>query len=188
MKKQIFNLFLQIIPVMIGVYLGFAVTNWSEQQDRAKDTKTFVKIVAQELGINKAKIESVLDYHKMLRDSARHYIETGKQFSGQPDFFQGIRTQNLLLSSYNTGTQTGIINELELTKIQRLNLVYGSQKDYNEFTKMVLSSLINMDFDDTTKSNNRILKFMAVSMTDIVIKEESLLKGYDRLKKAFNEK
>ncbi len=178
MKKQLFNLFLQIIPVMIGVYLGFAVTNWGEQRNRAKETKTFVKIIEQELDVNKNKIEQVIDYHRMLRDSARHYLETGKRFKGQPEFFEGIRTQNLLLSAYDTGIQTGILNELELTKIQRLNLTYGSLKSYNQFAQTILSTLINLEFNNSIDSQNKVMQFIALSMTDLVIKEEKILKGY----------
>ena len=178
MKKQLFNLFLQIIPVMIGVYLGFAVTNWGEQRNRAKETKTFVKIIEQELDVNKNKIEQVIDYHRMLRDSARHYLETGKRFKGQPDFFEGIRTQNLLLSAYDTGIQTGILNELELAKIQRLNLTYGSLKSYNQFAQTILSTLINLEFNNSIDSQNKVMQFIALSMTDLVIKEEKILKGY----------
>lgn len=184
MKKKISELILQIIPVMIGVYLGFAISNWGDQQKRKSQSIIFFKNIKNEIEINTDKLQNVIDYHKMLKDSSRFYFNN---FSNKPvdkllDFFKGIQTSTLIESAYNTGNQTGIISELEMNKIQNLNQLYAYQKEYNEYIKMTLSSLINSDFEDNEKSVKKILQFISITMTDIIIKEELLITEYNKVR------
>ena len=53
MKKKIGELIFQIIPVMIGVFLGLSVANWSE--DRKKETRSdaLVETIKNEIQSNK---------------------------------------------------------------------------------------------------------------------------------------
>ena len=43
MKKKIGEILLQIIPVMIGVYLGFVLSNWSETNKTKSQTELLRK-------------------------------------------------------------------------------------------------------------------------------------------------
>lgn len=183
MKKKISELILQIIPVMIGVYLGFVVSNWGDQQKRKSQSIAFVNNIKNEIEINNDKLQNVIDYHKMLKDSSRFYLSN---FSSKPtnkllDFFKGIQTSTLIESAYNTGNQTGIISEFEMNKIQSLNQLYAYQKEYNEYINMTLSGLINSSFEDDEKSTKKILQFISITMTDIIIKEELLISEYHRV-------
>jgi len=119
MKKKISELILQIIPVMIGVYLGFVVSNWGDQQKRKSQSIVFVINIKNEIEINNDKLQSVIDYHKILRDSSRFYLSNSsiKPLTKPPNFFRGIQTSTLIESAYNTGNQTGIISEFEMNKI-----------------------------------------------------------------------
>lgn len=69
MKKKIGEIILQIIPVMIGVYLGFIVSNWSETNKTNSQTELIRKNIVAEIKSNKSKIKQVLEYHVMIRDS-----------------------------------------------------------------------------------------------------------------------
>lgn len=185
MKKKILDILIQIIPVMIGVYLGFVVTNWGEAQKKKSQTKIFLENVRIEMESNRQKLESVIDYHEMLRDSSRIYGR--KRLAEVPNYFQGIRVQSLVESAYTTGNQTGIINELGLNNIQRLNQLYTSQGEYNEMIKMLLNSLITMDFSENEMAMKQILRFLSITMTDLVIKEEQLINEYTRVNGLLNE-
>jgi len=183
MKKKISELILQIIPVMIGVYLGFVISNWGDQQKAKSQSIVLSKSIKNEIEINKEKLQNVLDYHKILRDSSRFYLSNSftKPLIKPPNFFRGIQTSTLSESAYISGTQTGIISEFEMNKIQNLSQLYTFQKEYNEYTKMTLEGLINLDFDDNEKSIKKILQFISITMTDIVLKEELLIAEYDRI-------
>jgi hypothetical protein len=45
MKKRMGDLILQIIPVMIGVYLGFVVSSWAENRKVGQNQFSLLKIL-----------------------------------------------------------------------------------------------------------------------------------------------
>ncbi len=187
MKKKLLELFFQIIPVMIGVYLGFLVSNWSMNNEKKHDAKILMKNIFSEIELNEDRIEEVLEYHIMLRDSSRFYLNTTKQFDGRPPaFFKGTRFSNLMNSAYNTGIQTGIINELPLDQIQAINQLYTYQNNYNAYGNMMMSNLISKDFSRNEESIRKIVQFLSLTMTDMVLSEQNLLKGYEDIKEKLN--
>lgn len=182
MKKKIGELLLQIIPVMIGVYLGFIVTNWGENRKSRKQAETLIANILSEIEINQGRLENVVDYHVMLRDSSRYYSNAQVRMT-KPRFFEGTRVVRLTNSAYTTGVQTGVINELPIAQIQAINQVYTFQNDYNEFGNLMMASLLNRDFSENEENMRAIARFLSVSMTDVVIKENDLLEGYAMIKK-----
>jgi len=186
MKKKIGELLFQIIPVMIGVYLGFVVSNWSANNQKRHQSNVLVNNLISEIETNENKLNNVLDYHIMLRDSSRYYsnIENGGINS---NFFKGTRVSKLMNSAFNTGLQTGVINELPIEKIQLINRLYTFQNDYNKFADIMMASLLNRDFSDDDKDRRVIARFLAVTMTDIVIKEKDLIEAYNMIRKKLKE-
>ncbi len=187
MKKKIFELLFQIIPVMIGVYLGFLVSNWSEGKQRKAASQKLVNNMLVEINHNRKRVKQVLDYHQMLRDSSRAILQSDAELV-QPNYFEGTRRIRLANSAYNTGIQTGIINELSIDKIEIINTVYTFQNDYNQYGNMMMASLINQDFSDQEADLKKIVRFLSVTMTDLVIKENDLLAGYELIEKKLKEK
>lgn len=179
MKKTV-DLLFQIIPVMIGVYLGFVVSNWSENRKKDYQANVFISNLRSEIETNRELLESIIDYHIMLRDSSQFYSESKTNIK-KPGFFQGTRIMKLNSSAYNTGIQTGIINELSIDIIQIINQLYTYQEEYDEFGNMMMSSFINMNFSDNEEDLKKIARFLGITMTDIVIKETGLIEGYESL-------
>ncbi|MEM6516074.1 MAG: hypothetical protein AAF688_07810, partial [Bacteroidota bacterium] len=129
---RIGELMFQIIPVTIGVFLGFLISNWAEKSKTDNKIFIFKKSLVEEIKLNKQKLDKNIDYHIMLRDSARYYTVSSAQ-ERSPKFFRGLRTWALTNSAYETGLQTGVINELEFKNIQLVNNSYTLQDSYNEF-------------------------------------------------------
>lgn len=179
MKKTLREIVLQIIPVMIGVYLGFVVSDWAEARKRESQARLFLESIRSEIASNRDVLEMVREYHVMLRDSSQAWASG--TLRGKPRFFEGTRMMKLTSSAYQTGIQTGIINELPLAKIQSLNTLYTFQHEYNEFGTLMMASLIEKDFSDNPGDIRKIAQFLAVTMTDVAIKETDLLKGYEAL-------
>ena len=177
MKNKIGELLFQIIPVMIGVYLGFAVSDWSDNKKRKAQSKMLVENILSEIEFNEKRIKNVVDYHQMLRDSSDVYSNSIEK-NQRPPYFKGTRVVKLTNSAYNTGNQTGIINELPMKQIQILNKLYTYQNDYNDFGNMLLNALVNKDFTKRNKEMGEVVRFLSVTMTDIVIKERDLLEGF----------
>ncbi|HFA50610.1 MAG TPA: hypothetical protein ENJ95_16510 [Bacteroidetes bacterium] len=177
MKKKILEIIIQIIPVMIGVYLGFVVSDWSDSQKRKVQSVRLLENIRSEINTNKQIVAGGLDYHEMVRDSSRYYSGDGLAI-GRPAFFQGTRHRTLVNSAYKTGVQTGVINELPINSIQELNQLYTLQDSYNDYGKMQLEGLINKDFFKDEESIGGIARYLSMTMTDIVIKENYLLQKY----------
>ncbi|MGB3606599.1 MAG: hypothetical protein WA775_08745 [Psychroserpens sp.] len=180
MKKKIGEVILQIIPVMIGVYLGFVVSNWSETNKTASQTELLRNNIIAEIKSNKSKIDEVLEYHTMIRDSSRFYKNI-PNIEKMPSFFKGTRTITLTNSAFDTGIQTGLINNLKFEEIQAINNVYTMQSAYKDFNKLILSGLITIDFQENEIGIRKFYGYLAVSMTDVVIQENNLMRHYDKL-------
>lgn len=187
MKKKIGELLFQIIPVMIGVYLGFVVSDCAGNQQKRKQSELLTQNLLSEVEMNETKLKYVVEYHEMLRDSSRIFASADNG-AARPRFFKGTRIMKLNSSAYDTGIQTGVINELSIDKIQALNNLYTLQGDYNEFSVIMMSSLINKDFSDREEDMKKIARFLSITMTDIVIKENDLLQGYEDIKQILKDK
>lgn len=171
---------------MIGVYMGFIASNWSDNNQKRNQSRSLINNLLSEIETNENKLKSVFDYHKMVRDSSRFYSSSENEIRS-PAFFEGTRTMKLTNSAYNTGIQTGIINELAIDKIQAINQLYTFQNDYNEFGNLMTASLINKDFSDNAEDVRKIARFLSVTMTDIVIKENDLIERYNLIKNKLKE-
>lgn len=172
MKSIIGELAVQIVSVMIGVFLGLIVSNWSENKKESTKAKQLVKNISTEIFLNRDRISQVISYHKMLKDSTQFYLERPNTPIDKSGFFKGVNTLTLYNSAFDTGVQTGLINELSLDKLQAINEVYTIQRSYEDFSNLLLGGILTLDFDDSPKSTQRILTYLSISMTDVVIKEE----------------
>lgn len=180
MKKRLGKFIIEIIPVMIGVFLGVAVSNWSASRQQKNLAKTYVQSLLAEVDMNSSRLRNVHDYHVMLRDSCRIYGHQDASIK-PTNFFKGTRIMKLANSAFHTGIQTGIINELPIETIQSLNAVYTFQDDFNEFGNMIMSELITKDRVND-EERRKIARFLALTMTDVVIQEKELIEQYDFIK------
>ena len=177
MKNKTSDLIIQMISVTVGVFLGFAISNWSESRKESAKYDTLIENLTSEIKTNQAKIEQVIDYHRMVRDSTRYFLNRKEPAPWKPTFFKGVNTLSLVNSAYQTGIQTGLLNSMDLETYQAINEVYTKQRAYEEFANLLLSGLITMDFENNEASIRKIATFLSISMTDVVIKEEQLLES-----------
>ncbi|MEW7290640.1 hypothetical protein [Aquimarina sp. 2304DJ70-9] len=178
-KNKIGELFFQIIPVMIGVYLGFVVSSWSERREQNSKKKILAENIISEIKENKNNVLEVVEYHKMLRDSSRYYLNS--DITTTASFFRGINTPSLVNSAYETGIQTGLLNELSIDRIQSLNRVYKTQNTIDNFTNIMLTGLVSMDLGKDKKSTKKILNFLSITMEDVALLENQLINDYNHV-------
>jgi flagellar biosynthesis GTPase FlhF len=174
MRARIVDIIVQIIPVMIGVFLAFLVSDCSEETRIRQKRDQMVEMLTTEVSENKKKIEQVIDYHKMLLDSTSYYAQPSRKLVGKPNFFKGVRTITLSHGAYQSALQTGLISELDLEQIQMINELYQSQEAYNNYNNMILEGLVTQDFVNPNQ-RDRVLRFLSVAMYDVVVKERDLL-------------
>lgn len=180
MKKKLIEFISQIIPVMIGVYLGFVLSNWSESNKIKSQSEQLRSNIIAEIESNKNKLVSVIDYHSMVRDSSIYYKNITRT-EKMPAFFNGIQTITLMNSAFETGIQTGLINTLEFDEIQQLNSIYTLQSANKDFNNLLLSGLVMTDFEENGQGVKKFFNYLAISMTDVVLQEKKLIKDYNEL-------
>ena len=187
MKAQIKEFLLRVLPVMIGVYLGFVLSNWNEGQKRKHQVEVLKESILQEIEFNTEALKRKVEYHAYLKDSVEYYLEMADSLEAKkPNFFQGLQITPLVSSAYQTGNQTGIITELKMNTILKLNQLYTYQNDYNDYVKITMAGFINKDFTDKRENVYQILHFLSITMTDLEIKERDLIKNYDNIKQNLN--
>ncbi|MFK8102971.1 MAG: hypothetical protein AB8G15_10620 [Saprospiraceae bacterium] len=184
-KKIGTTILVQMLPVMIGVYLGFAMNNFGERQKLEKQSNTYKEMLKNEIRENLASVENVNSYHIQLTNKFSEILEAEnmKEKFGSMQF-RGFKPGFVNNSAYNTGIQTGIIQEFDLKLIQSLNRLYTLQGKYNRFNENLINSYISNKFPETNSEIRSLLISSSMSMTDILIYEKELRSFYQEILKA----
>jgi len=186
-KKILYSIFTQMLPVMLGVYLGFALNNFGEAQKVKKQKDTFSEMLKNEIKQNQKTIKEVNEYHIQLSKDFNEIRESDdilKSFGAYN--FKGLRPGSVNDSAFETGIQTGIIQEFELDLIQKLNRLYNLQKRYDTFNEGMLNSFMLQKFPETeSEMRNAVIK-VSMNMNDVKIFESNLNDYYTTILERMN--
>lgn len=179
-RKTILGILAQILPVMLGVYLAFALNNYGENKSLEKDKSHYLELLKNEISINKKEIEGVIPYHLQLQEDFSEILKSKsiKEWFDNNNF-GGIRPGFTNQSAYETGMQTGLIQHFDLKFIQQINSLYNLQDGYQEFNKTVINSFVNRKFPETEKEMESLLISMVMNLNDINSFEKRLISFYD---------
>lgn len=187
-KKLIYNGFLQIIPVMFGVYLGFALNNFGEQQKLNRQKNTYEQMLKNEIQDNLKQVKEVSVYHEKI---TKDFIEIRENKDIKSAFnnytMTGLRPGNVSSSAYNTGIQTGIIQEFDLEIIQNLNKLYNYQGKYDSYNEQMLSSFLSGKYPETESEINNLMINLTMGMRDVENFERALQEYYQLMLNKLNE-
>lgn len=182
MKKHLINIIIQIIPVMIGVVLGFMISNYAENQKIKKKHIQYVEILKNEIKQNLASIEASIPYHEQLKND---FKEMSRSKNIMDDFsnytMRGLRPGQVDRSAFETGIQTGIIQEFSLDEIQKINKLYAIQKSYDTFNNSMIEALLNQSFPDNQSDMKAIATKIIMNMNDVLPKEYTLQEFYKKI-------
>ncbi len=187
-KKLIYNGFLQIIPVMFGVYLGFALNNFGEQQKLNRQKNTYEQMLKNEIEDNLKQVKEVSVYHEKI---TKDFLEIRQSKDIKLAFnnytMTGLRPGNVSSSAYNTGIQTGIIQEFDLEIIQNLNKLYNYQGKYDSYNEQMLSSFLSGKYPETESEINNLMINLTMGMRDVENFERALQEYYQLMLNKLNE-
>ncbi len=128
LKSAFYSGLLQMLPIMFGVYLGFALNNFGEQQKINRQKDTYEQMLKNEIEDNLKQVKKVSVYHKKITNDFLTIRESKDIKSAFDNYtMTGIRPGIVNSSAYETGIQTGIIQEFDLEIIQYLNKLYNYQ-------------------------------------------------------------
>jgi hypothetical protein len=181
-KQVIGSLLGQILPIMFGVYLGFAMNNYGERLRLNNQADVYRSMLVNEIKENHQAIISVHDYHKKLvADFDTLLTQESIAESFRSSNFRGFRPGFVSSSAYDTGVQTGIIQELGLELVQTLNRLYTLQGKYNRFNENMVSSFLSNTYPETNAEVRGVIASASMSMNDVVYFEQELVSYYEQL-------
>lgn len=179
LKKIVDNIVHQIIPIMIGVYLGFALNNFGESRKLAKQKTVFTKMLFNEVKDNRREVAEKDVYHLKLKQDFIEIRESEDVKAAMKAYrMTGLRPGLVSSSAYDTGIQTGIIQEFDLTLIQLLNRLYNYQNKYNSYNENMVNSLFSNGFPETEKEIKDMLTMTIMSLNDVESFERELQDFY----------
>ncbi len=179
---MIYSILTQILPVMLGVYLGFAVNNWGEARQQKAKEENYKLMLINEVEQNLKSIQKAQTYHKQLtEDFNRIYKSEDVQKAFGEYNMRGLQPGFVTDSGYNTGLQTGIIQGFDLKLVQKINNVYNLQEDYDSYNESMLDAFLNQDFPETEKDIKNIIVNLKMHMNDVATFESNLKKMYEDL-------
>ena len=179
MKNMLLTGLKEIIPVMIGVYLGFALNNYGETRKLDQEKITYMEMLKTEIQQNLKSLEAASIYHEQITndfDSIAQSENVKKSFDEYQ--LRGLRPGFVNRSAYETGIQTGIIQSFDLKIVQILNKLYTLQRKYDKFNENMLSGFLAQKFPETSSEIKNMLKVMNMNMNDVNNFERELIAFY----------
>ena len=179
-KQDIWYLFLQIIPVMIGVYLGFWLSERGVKSHTDEQVQKLETLIIDELKSNQEMVTAKLGYHEMLRDTLRVFVnsEITLDRSRLYKTFNGLQPPLLKEACYQSGIQTGLLTNFDLDIVALLNEIMAEQKSLNKYTDSAIAALLSTgSFDD--EGFNTMLERVLLNLNDMTSFEVSLIKKYN---------
>ena len=179
MKKHLINIIVQMIPVMIGVVLGFMISNYGENQKIKKRHAQYVELLKNEIKQNLSIIENCIPYHVQLREDFKKFEKSDNLIEDFSSYtLKGLRPGNVDRSAFETGIQSGIIQEFSLDKIQKINKLYSIQKSYTTFNISMIEALLMQKYPETESDIRGMTSNIVMNMNDVLPKEYALQEVY----------
>jgi len=165
----------EIILVVIGILLAVQINNWNENRKTQNTVNTTITLLKDEINTNLKSINSVTEYHIMVRDTIDK-LEKPRSTNELPktmSFWEGMRAPRLQNAAFQTTIQSGVSKEFNPQLLKALNKLYAYQDSYNEYTASSLQILNNSDFNDLNNFD-KITSSMGVTMSDLYYSEYEL--------------
>ncbi len=172
----------EMIPVMLGVYFAFVLSDYSEARKTANQFKEYKQLIKKEVSQNLDNINPTYEYHKSFKEDLIQIANHKDPYNHYLDYqMKGLRPGFVSSSAYQTGIQTGIIQEFDLDMIQQINNIYTYQSKYDDYNKSLLSGFINKELPQNSTEVKSIASNLIMSMNDIIISERNLIEYYEAL-------
>ena len=170
----------EILLIMIGILLALHLQNRNEEKKTAEIVNTTINLLKNEINTNKERIESVQEYHIMVRDTLNVLKMPDKEdeISKTLSFWRGMRTPRLQNAAFQTSIQSGINREMNPELVQELNNLYTFQDSYNQFIGKSADIFFNADFTDV-RNLKKIMASVGITMNDLYYYEVGLIKEFD---------
>ncbi|MCR9254219.1 MAG: hypothetical protein NXI20_27650 [bacterium] len=181
LKKPLYDIFIMVMPVMLGVYLGLLANNWNINKKERQLTEKVLKNLEQEVKSNKEEIRKSISYFRQLRDSTESYLKRGESTNPTHfSFWQGLNPPLLRSSSFESASITGVLTNLDLELLEQLSGTYHLQEDIIDQSKTYVQSVMSK-IGTKEMSNYNYLIILSNYSYDQVSSGQQLLQDLEAL-------
>lgn len=180
-KKVFYNIFMLIMPIMLGVYFGLLANNWNEGRKQNELTQKMLSSLVQEVIHNQRTVEESIAYFYELRDSIYYSNDKDSINPAKFSFWKGLNPPLLKSASFESATISGTLTNIDLDLLEQLSTTYNQQEDLKNQTETYLFSVINKI--GTKELSNRMYMIILENYShDQISAEEALLKELEQTK------
>lgn len=179
--KSILKYILELLIVAFGVFLGFYLSEKSNQENVDANTRNALEQIIAEMKANARILESAVAYHEQLALE----LDSALQGLGEEDFrlpyygnpkinhnklpsWKGVGTVRLSETIYESAKISGVFQDLNISTIQLISSIYEFHDVYAEFTKSTVDQLLALDSEsktgDVLELLGRLCKYDIVSI------------------------
>ena len=177
--KRLLRLGLEVMLISAGVFLGLAGEQWRESRDHHERAQASLRRFHTELGDNKKTVAAVVDYHAMLRNRLREYLQaTPEQRKSISLKMQGIRPAFFETTAWDLALATQALADIQEDVAYDISRVYGIQQQYTALSQGMLNSMYS---HSPYSGDDTFLMSVAVYLDDVVLFEPQLLKAYEEV-------
>ncbi len=171
MKSLINKIFLDMVPVILGILIALLIGNCKENADDKRFVKKILFSVSQELIENKSDLEKALNEHKSTIDTINKYLHSSDITIGHII----SKTQGLsMINIQNTSWKTFLNSNMDLIDYRSISLL-TSIEESKENMRLQEGKIVDLVYESLT-SNDIIKKNLLMLMiNDLVSLEQGLL-------------
>lgn len=168
MKKRIFNLFKEMLPIILGILIALILNNWNEERKERNYIRKILNSVEKELLENKNELTITIAEHRELIDTINVYMDkkvTVEKILEKANGIRGVSIKNTawqsivnsklelvdyesisILTDINEGKQDYKLKMEKLTEFLYTNLQAKELEDFSLF-KIIINDLLNVELD-----------------------------------------
>ena len=187
--KQIKELFFQLIPVAVGVYLGILAGNCNENRMHQNQQNELLKNISLELKSNKEKLDVAYAYHMEIGEVADSILNNSPKEKLEQRFFEnegffgipgwrGVMIPPLEQSVFDSGIISNLMSGMDFKSLNKISKTYNQQKQYKEYCQVITQKFISTDVNVTTRF---ILNDLLILKYDILSMEGHLIKNIEEV-------
>ncbi len=190
--------FFQASLIFLSVFLAAWVGNWNETRKEQEKQRDFIRLLKNEIALNQKSIEKSQMYHKKLKKisdsleiSSYTFSKVKKQslndFGGMSKIpvWNGTGIQPLSFAVYETGISSGILTNLDLDLLIRVNKMHLIEKEYMKVSENLTQKLLSITPE--TKMQD-IFFLLGILGNDMYWFEKSLLNSYQSVDSLLTQK
>ncbi|MDC6388559.1 hypothetical protein PP182_07685 [Maribacter sp. PR1] len=185
-RKILYEIFVLIVPVMLGVYLGLLANNWSKEKEDKLQTEKVLNNILQEIKYNEVTTQESLKYFRQLRDSI-FLLDNRNSLPSDFTFWKGLNPPLLKNASFQSASLSGLLSRFDLDLLEQLSSVYKLQDDLELQSNTYIQSVTNK-IGDESFNNNKYLIILENYAHDQISTEENLFQELSKAKKMISKK